>query len=317
MVNSFDPPNRRLSTVNRQPSTLRRLPNSLPLTYAPSVRVGMLLKRQKPEAREIAGELAPWLVQNGHQAFVVGEAVGPAQAVAEEKIASAIDLLVVLGGDGTLLHGASLVAEKKVPLLGINLGHLGFLTSFGADQAQEALSQALAARLTCEERLRLRCLLTRKGGGDKIEKFACNDAVVSQGAARLVELDAHLDGKFITRYRADGLIIATPSGSTAYNLASGGPIVTPDVWAMVVTPISPHTLTNRPLVVPASSRISVELVSEVDHVLFTVDGQWATQLGPGDRLEISQAQTPLLLYRPNETYFDVLRQKLHWGELKR
>jgi NAD+ kinase len=148
-----------------------------------------------------------------------------------------------------------------------------------------------------------------------VVRFACNDAVINQGAlARLLQYEAHLDGTPITTYRADGLIIATPTGSTAYSLAAGGPILAPTVEAMVLAPICPHTLTNRPLVVPAASRVRVELGEAAQHVLLTVDGQWGTGIERGDQVEVHAAHNPMLLYR-SETYFDVLRAKLHWGEL--
>jgi NAD+ kinase len=274
----------------------------------------MLLKREKPEAVEIAAALAPWLVEQGYEAYLVGNGAPGAKHVEENELADVIDLLLVLGGDGTLLHGASLVADRGIPILGVNLGHLGFLTSCAPADAQVALERALAGKMRIEERLRLRCVLKR-ASGEEIVKYACNDAVVSQGAlARLIELEAFLDDNLITRYRADGLIVGTPTGSTAYTLAAGGPIVTPDVRAVVVTPICPHTLTNRPLVAPASSRLSIRLAAPADHVMVTIDGQWGTHLGPRDVLEISQASPPLYLFRPSETYFDVLRHKLRWGE---
>jgi NAD+ kinase len=277
-------------------------------------RVGLLLKRDKQEAREIAAELAPWLRQLGHESFVVGDGVDGAEHLPEEGLGDKIDLLVVLGGDGTLLHGAALVADRGVPLLGINLGHLGFLTSCAPADSKVALERALAGELALEERMRLRCDLKR-ASGEVITKYACNDAVVSQGAlARLIELDARLDNIPIALYRADGLIVATPTGSTAYTLAAGGPVVTPDVRAFVVTPICPHTLTNRPVVCPSSSRIAIRLASPAQHVMITIDGQWGTQLATGDVIELSQASPPLYLYRPAESYFDVLRQKLRWGE---
>jgi NAD+ kinase len=277
-------------------------------------RVGLLLKHDKPEARQIAGDLAPWLRELGHESYVVGESVEGAERLPEDNLGDHLDLLVVLGGDGTLLHGAALVADRGVPILGVNLGHLGFLTSCAPADAKAALDRALKGEMALEERMRLRCDLKR-ATGEVITKFACNDAVVSQGAlARLIELDARLDGTRIALYRADGLIVATPTGSTAYTLAAGGPVVTPDVRAFVVTPICPHTLTNRPVVCPSTSRIAVRLVAPADHVMITIDGQWGTTLGTGDVIELSQASPPLYLYRPAESYFDVLRQKLRWGE---
>jgi NAD+ kinase len=276
----------------------------------------MLLKRAKPEAIEIATELATWLRGRGHEALIIGKHdVTPhgARIVDDMELTEEIDLLVVLGGDGTLLHGGALVADKRVPILGINLGHLGFLTSCAPADAESALERALDGQLPLEARLRL-CVELVRGSGERITRYACNDTVVSQGAlARLIELDAYLDDRLITRYRADGLIVATPTGSTAYSLAAGGPIVTPEVKAFVVTPICPHTLTNRPVVVPATSRVTVRLGSPAEHVLLTVDGQWGTSLSDGDRVEISAAKEPLRLFRSPQSYFDVLREKMSWG----
>jgi NAD+ kinase len=280
-------------------------------------RVGMLLKRSKPEAIEIARQLTEHLRAVGHDVFMVSDHVSPppgARLVSEGELPRDIDLIVVLGGDGTLLHAGSLVADLGVPILGVNLGHLGFLTSCAPADAVSAVMRALAGELAVEERLRLRCEVVR-GTGEQLVRTACNDAVVSQGAlARLIELDAFLDDRLITRYRADGLIVATPTGSTAYNLAAGGPIVTPDVKAFVVTPICPHTLTNRPVVVPSGARVTVKLGLPAEHVVLTIDGQWGTSLGDGDRVEISQAERPLRIYRAAPNYFDVLREKMIWGE---
>jgi NAD+ kinase len=274
----------------------------------------MLLKPGKPEAVEIAHSLAPWLMERGHEAFIAGDGINGARSVTESAIASHIDLLVILGGDGTLLRGASLVAERGIPILGVNLGYLGFLTSCAPEDATLALERALSGELPLEERLRLRCVVKR-GSGEEVVKYACNDAVVNQGAlARLIQLEVFLDSNLVTHYRSDGLIVSTPTGSTAYNLAAGGPIVTPDVKAMVVTPICPHTLTNRPLVAPSTSRLQIRLGQPADHVMITIDGQWGTHLGIKDVLEISQASPPMYLYRSSESYFDVLRHKMSWGE---
>jgi NAD+ kinase len=269
-------------------------------------RVGFLLKRAKPEAIEIANELTAWLRAEGHEPRIVGgHELTPHGArvvdAHETERVHGIDLLVVLGGDGTLLHGAQLVAEEKVPILGINLGRLGFLTSCAPADARASLARALAGELPLEERLRL-CVQVVRGSGERVTRYACNDAVVSQGAlARLIELEAFLDDRLITKYRADAL-------------AAGGPVVTPEVGAFVVTPICPHTLSNRPVVVPATSRVMVRLGMPADHIMLTVDGQWGTGLSDGDRVEISQAREPLRLYRSAQAYFDVLREKMNWGE---
>ena len=280
------------------------------------MRVGFLVKQRNAEAQSLARELEALLAERGHPSLLIDDAAaesgeplpGPAQ----------MDLLVVLGGDGTLLRGAQLVADEGVPILGINHGTLGFLTSCRPEQASATLIDAIEGRLPIESRMRLRVQITRGasgGGAVPIARYACNDVVLSQGAlARLIEIDARLDGTPIATYRADGLIIATPTGSTAYNLASGGPILAPSVDAMVISPICPHSLTNRPLVVPGSSR--VRLQPREGTAQLTVDGQWGTPIGPDDVLELRAANRPLRLFRPADlSYFDVLRAKLHWGEI--
>jgi NAD+ kinase len=278
--------------------------------------IGFVLNVEKPEAAQIARELVPWLVGRGcvvrvgmeHDGLIPG-----AHAVPEDELGGMVDILVVLGGDGTLLHGARVVGERKVPVLGINLGRLGFLVPFAPEDARAALEGALDGKWAIEERLRLRVKIVRDG---KVifERLSLNDAVISQGSiARLIELDATLDGQRITRYRADGLIIATPTGSTAYNLAAGGPILSPGQGSLAMTPICPHTLTNRPLVVPADSYIVLELGDASRGVMLTVDGQLGDEVLPGDRIEIAAAGAPLRLYRSGKSYFEILREKLSWG----
>lgn len=281
-------------------------------------RVGFVLKRDKPEAITIARDLIGRLIARGCDAVVPDENAGVApgvKVVPIEHLGGSIDLLVVLGGDGTLLHGSALVADAGVPILGINLGRLGFLTVFDPEEASSALEAALDGKLAIEERMRLRVVLRPANGGPVVERPALNDAVVSQGAmARLIELLVKLDGQKVSSYKADGLIICTPTGSTAYNLAAGGPILTPGQGAMAITPICPHTLTNRALVVSHKSKITVELAGESRSVMLTVDGQWGYQLLPGDRVEISRAASPLRLYQSGRSYFEILRTKLKWGE---
>jgi NAD+ kinase len=284
------------------------------------MRVGLLLKRDKPEAVQLALELSAHLESRGHEPFLVGTQVPvPGIAVMPEGEAGArLNLLVVLGGDGTLLRGSALVADYGVPILGVNLGHLGFLTAIAPTDARDALDRALAGELPTEERMRLRCELHDEAGTVRVVRAAANDVVVSQGAlARLIELDVRLvrDGEetLIAHYRADGLIVATPTGSTAYNLAAGGPIVTPAVQAMVVTPICSHALTNRPVVAPATSRLRVRLAQPAEAVNVTIDGQWGTTLDAADVVEICVSPRPLVLFRTSESYFDVLRRKLRWG----
>ncbi len=272
-------------------------------------RVGLVLKQGKAEAADIARDLIAWLGNRGCEVFVSQyHADLGARVVAEEELARQIELLVVLGGDGTLLHAAGLVGERRIPLLGVNLGTLGFLTQFDPPQAKEALEHALDATLALEERMRL-CV---EHAGTT--RYALNDAVVSKSSSpKLLSLRATLDDQPITVYKADGLIVATPTGSTAYSLAAGGPILTPQD-AMALTPICPHTLTHRPLVVPGQARVRVSLDVDSAGAALSVDGQTTASLGPGDGVLISRAKTPLLLYRSKKTTFEILREKLKWGE---
>jgi NAD+ kinase len=277
-------------------------------------RIGFVLRHDKPDAQILASELAAWLTGLGHQVYALDSAVAGAKVVPEATLAQHIDLLIVLGGDGTLLQGGALVAEAGVPVLGINLGRLGFLAPFEPGRAREVIAQALAGELAIEERMRLRVTLH---AGDKLvaERFALNDTVIAQASmARLVELRITLDGTAVTSLRADGLIICTPTGSTAYNLAAGGPILPPWQGAFVITPICPHTLTQRPLVVPAGQTIGVTVATEATGIMCTIDGQWVHPLAGGDRVEITRAPTGLKLFRGDTSYFEILRQKLKWGE---
>jgi NAD+ kinase len=280
------------------------------------MRVGFLLKRGKAEAPVVAAELALRLADKGHRALALaeeGQAFPGAALVEASRFASAIDALVVLGGDGTFLHGANLVSDQGVPLLGINLGSLGFMTHHPFAEAHAAVEAACEGALPIVERMRLR-VAVRTDAGELETRNALNEAVIAQRAiARLLDLAAEFDGSGQTTYKADGLIVSTPTGSTAYNLAAGGPILTPDLEAFVVTPICPHTLTNRPVVLAASSRVVITNTSTAP-VALTTDGQWSREIGPGERVEIRKADRPLRTFRPPSTFFAILREKLSWGE---
>lgn len=279
-------------------------------------RIGFILKPDKSRAGALLDELAPWVREQGHVPVVTSEdQVAPpaAEIVPEDALGASIDLAVVLGGDGTMLRASRLVADAGRPVLGINLGQLGFLTGFAPDGARDAVAQALAGTLPISERMRL-AVVFRRPGAEPIIRTALNDAVIHQGAAaRLVELTAHIDEQFVAAYRADGLIIATPTGSTAYNMAAGGPIVIPGQAAMTLTPICAHSLTNRPLVVPSRAVIRLGVGAEARGVVLTVDGQWGHSLAPGDTIELTAASAPLRLLASPQSYFDVMRDKLHWG----
>lgn len=307
-------------------------------------RVAFLLKRDRREAVELCRTLVDAVRGRGLSEVVVRDFVelpSGVVSIPERELSQVAELklLVVLGGDGTLLYGASLLADGEpaesgltkatpagslsasIPILGINLGHLGFLTCCAPDEAVVTLHAALDGHLPLEDRRRLRCRVLRRGAtvteADEVLAVRCalNDVVISQPAqARLFELDALIDGDLVTTYRADGLIIATATGSTAYNLAAGGPILMPGLDAVVLSPICPHTLTARPLVTGLGSRIEVRPGRGADSILLTIDGQWTYRIGSGDAIEVTSSATPVRIYRPhNRSFFDLLRTKLHWG----
>jgi NAD+ kinase len=274
------------------------------------------LKPDKSEAGVLLEELVPWLLAQGHVPVVTAEdQISPAgcEVVPEEELGQVIDLAVVLGGDGTMLRAARLVADHGRPVLGINLGQLGFLVGFAPKNAKQALADALAGELPETRRMRL-AVTFRRHGAEPVIRYALNDAVLHQSAmARLVEIDAFVDGAFVASYRADGLIVASPTGSTAYNMAAGGPIVVPGQAAMTLTPICAHALTNRPLVIAANNTIRLELGADVRGVLITVDAQWGHSFLRGDLVEITAASLPLVMFASGQSFFDVMRDKLHWG----
>jgi NAD+ kinase len=280
------------------------------------LRVGFILKPDKSEAGVLLEELVPWLREQGHVPVVTTEdQISPAgcEVVPEGELGEAVDLAVVLGGDGTMLRAARLVADHGRPVLGINLGQLGFLVGFAPRDAQQALAAALAGTLAETRRMRL-AVTFRRRGVEPVVRYALNDVVVHQGAmARLVEIDAFVDSEFVASYRADGLIASTPTGSTAYNMAAGGPIVLPGQEAMTLTPICAHALTNRPLVISAASTIRLQLGFDVRGALITVDSQWAHSFAHGDVAEIAAAAKPLIMFVSTQSFFDVMREKLHWG----
>jgi len=279
-------------------------------------RVGFILKPDKTEAGALLEELVPWLRGLGHVPVVTTEdQIAPpgCEIVPENELGAEVDLAVVLGGDGTMLRASRLVSDHARPVLGINLGTLGFLVGFAPSNAKQALLAAMAGELGETKRMRL-AVTVKRPGAEPVVRYALNDAVLHQGAmARLVEIDAFVDDQFVASYRADGLIIATPTGSTAYNMAAGGPIVLPGQAAMVLTPICAHALTNRPLVISASNTIRLQLGADVRGVLVTVDAQWGHTFQHRDCVEISAASAPLVMFASKQSFFDVMREKLHWG----
>jgi len=281
-------------------------------------RVGFILRPDRRPPGDIFGELVDWVVRNGRTPVVIEEdGLRPdgAEVVAEEDLGGAIDIAIVLGGDGTMLRASYLLLDSDVPALGINFGRLGFLSPFDEEAAITALTDALAGDLHIEERMRIK-VRHAPANGPAVVRTGLNEAVIHQGVpARLISLEARLAGELITNYRADGLIVASPTGSTAYNLAAGGPIIAPGLRVIAITPICAHQLTSRPLVVSQDHVISISAPDQLDSddVVLTVDGNWVHTFGPGDRVDVKAADRPFRLFASKTPYFDILRQKLHWG----
>ena len=295
-----------------------------PIPLPPVSRVGILAKSHLRAATPHLLELGEWLTARGLRP-VYETATAALMPVAQNRavldkaaLATDVDIVLVLGGDGTLIGMADSIAEADAatPILGVNFGSLGFLTEVTLPELYRSLEHALNGRAYIEERMMLRA--TTSSGDDVLNRsIALNDAVITKTArSRMIDLSVYVGSEFVTRVKADGLIIATPTGSTAYNLSAGGPIVQPDVDAMIITPIAPHTLTNRPIVIPGESTVRVQPNMEArDEIVFTLDGQSTFTIHAGDEITVSRAARRLRLIRPStRSYFEVLRTKLKWGE---
>jgi NAD+ kinase len=291
----------------------------------PITRVGLVAKTGLDAAAGALAELAGWLeARDVHAVFEADTAalVGlppDRRTVDRDELPLACDLVVVLGGDGTLIGMADRIAESgaDVAILGVNFGSLGFLTEITLPELYPSLEAVLGGTAEIEERMMLRSR-TLRGGAVEADRLALNDVVITKGAlSRIIDLEVAIGDRHVMRVRADGLIIASPTGSTAYNLAAGGPILHPEVDALLLTPIAPHMLTNRPVVVPASSEVRVRpaVNGSNEEVFVTIDGQSGHALQSDDEICITRADRPLRLVRAStRTYFDVLRQKLKWSE---
>jgi len=295
-----------------------------PIPLPPVSRVGIVAKSHLRAATPHLLELGEWLTARGLRP-VYETATAALMPAAQSRVvldkaalATDVDIVLVLGGDGTLIGMADSIAEADAatPILGVNFGSLGFLTEVTLPELYRSLEHALNGRAYIEERMMLRT--TTSSGDDVLNRsIALNDAVVTKTArSRMTDLSVYVGTEFVTRVKADGLIIATPTGSTAYNLSAGGPIVQPDVDAMIITPIAPHTLTNRPIVIPGGSTVRVQPNIEArDEIVFTLDGQSTFPIHAGDEITVSRASRRLRLIRPStRSYFEVLRTKLKWGE---
>ena len=280
-------------------------------------KVGIICKTGIPEPIEILRELLPWLRQKGYEAFVDNETayVLNVGGTPRSQIPSLAELIVVLGGDGTMLSVARLVGEKGIPILGVNIGGLGFLTAVQRDELYGVLDTVLKGECAVEERIMLTACVFRHSECIA-EYLVVNDVVVNKGAlARIIDLETYIEHSYVATFKADGLIVSTPTGSTAYALSAGGPILYPTLNSIVLAPICPHTLTNRPIVLPDNLVIDIVLRSLNEDVFLTIDGQVGFSLRQGDTVEVKKSQFKTRLFIPCERdYFQILRTKLKWGE---
>lgn len=282
-------------------------------------RVGVIAKIHAPGMQGILNDVQHWLAARGIEVFFdqrTGHLLEHAENIYPKiELPSIVDLLLVLGGDGTLLSVARLIGDHNVPILGVNLGSLGFLTEVTLEEMYSTLEDVLRHEFVITQRLLLKAHVSREE--EHIAEYsALNDVVITKSAlARIIDLYICIDGQYVMSCKADGLIVATPTGSTAYNLAAGGPIMHPGLHALLMTPICPHTLTNRPIVLPDDVVMTVTLKSENEDVFLTLDGQVGFALRHQDTVRIEKARhTIQLICPPKRSYFEVLRTKLKWGE---
>jgi NAD+ kinase len=293
------------------------------MTTSSIKRIGIVLKPHQPDALKTMCELTIWLAERGINLIGgpeiererIEQQTGCAvEQVEPENIAACADLILVLGGDGTMIATARLMGDAEVPVLGVNYGGLGYLAEFRIEEVYEALESILAGNYRLDKRVMLAVELMR-GDQTVTRNRVLNDVVINKSAlARIIEIEAYLNQQFVNSFRADGLIVSTPTGSTAYNLSAGGPVIFPSMNAVVITPICPFTLSNRPIVVPDDAVIELRLKTDQEDVALTLDGQVGFPLKVEDRVVIHKSQTTFNLVQPtNRNYFDVLRDKLRWG----
>jgi len=281
-------------------------------------RIGLYAKRNHPAAVKVARELTAWLQERGIEVFLekpLAESMGVGPGYPGSALPSMVELIVVLGGDGTLISVARQVGALRIPILGVNLGSLGFLTEVTLDELYATLNRVLQGDFTVSNRMMLKAVVRR--GNEEIGQYrVLNDVVINKGAlARIIDMEAWVDDTYLTTFKADGLIIATPTGSTAYNLAAGGPIIYPGLHCLIISPICPHMLTNRPIIVSDESVIRIEVKFQDEDVAFTADGQVGMPLRGGDVVEVRRSKSlTRLIKSPSKDYFEVLRAKLKWGE---
>jgi NAD+ kinase len=287
-------------------------------------RIGIVAKQNHPEALTVVRNLAEKLISKGIRVYVEKEIESSLHSsqlkprlnfVEPEELAAQTELVICLGGDGTLLRVARLVDDDEVPILGVNLGGLGFLTEITLEELDRVLEEVLRGDYRKDQREVLKASVIRRG--EKMTEFmVLNDAVINKGAfARIIDIEVIIDRQYLTTFKADGLIISTPTGSTAYNLSAGGPIVYPSLQCIIITPICSHTLTNRPIVIPNDVEIQALLKTKQQEVFLTLDGQQGFPLEFEDIVTLRKARSPIFLVKsPHRNYFEVLKEKLNWGK---
>lgn len=276
-----------------------------------------IIAKDIPKARRAARGIVEWLRKRGKRAFLESASAIMTGGYKQTEIPKQVDMLIVLGGDGTLLSAARFVSEagRDVPILGVNLGSLGFMAELSLNEMYNNLEQAISGRLDTEERMMLTASVFR--AGRRVARYTVlNDAVINKGAlARMLSLEVWVNENYLTSLKSDGLIVSTPTGSTAYSLSAGGPIIHPAIHCFVLTPICPHTLSNRPIALPDNSLVKVRLTSKSEDVALTLDGQIGCPLEWNDTVEIKKARYKIkLIKHPTKDYYEILRTKLKWGE---
>ena len=280
-------------------------------------KIGIISKTGHPEPLNILKGLVPWLRKRGCELYIDHETASGLDMEGHQRsqIPQLVDFVAVLGGDGTMLSVARLVGERGVPILGINIGGLGFLTAVQKEDIYEVLEKVIGGQCPVEGRMMLTACVLRHSECIA-EYLVVNDVVVNKGAlARIIDLETYIDNDYVATFKADGLIVSTPTGSTAYALSAGGPIVYPTLNCVIIAPICPHTLTNRPIVLPDSVSVDIILKSLTEDVFLTVDGQVGFSLRKNDIIEVRKSQHKAQFFIPCERdYFGILRRKLKWGE---
>lgn len=280
--------------------------------------IGIIAKHTEERAVEVVSNLASWIGERKKNIVLDRETASVLrvdEGILRSRLPEMSDIIVAIGGDGTLLSAARVVGTSGVPILAVNMGSLGFITDITLEDLYPVLESVLSGDFEYDERMMLVCHIHRLG--ERVANYTVlNDVVINKGAlAKIIDIQTFVDDLYLTTFKADGLIISTPTGSTAYSMSAGGPIVYPNMQCILITPICPHTLTNRPLVLPDTKVVKAELTTRETDILLTLDGQVGFGLREDDIIEVKKSESPLKLIKtPFKDFFDVLRTKLKWGE---